>query len=43
MKSWQQIFTDAFLTNAYIGDERVKIDSLNIYEPILRPLWLYDP
>ncbi|MFQ8712790.1 MAG: hypothetical protein ACLR93_03340 [Alistipes onderdonkii] len=29
-----QIFHDAFLTNAYIGDERVNIDSLNIYEPI---------
>ena len=29
-----QIFHDAFLTNAYIGDVRVNIDSLNIYEPI---------
>lgn len=29
-----QIFHDAFLTNAYIGSENVKIDSLRIYEPI---------
>lgn len=28
------IFHDAFLANAYIGSENVKIDSLNIYEPI---------
>lgn len=28
------IFHDAFLTNAYIGSENVRIDSLNIYEPI---------
>lgn len=28
------IFHDAFLTNAYIGNGNVKIDSLNIYEPI---------
>lgn len=29
-----QIFHDAFLTNAYINNERIAIDSLNIYEPI---------
>lgn len=29
-----QIFHDAFLTNAYIGSENVKTDSLRIYEPI---------
>lgn len=29
-----QIFHDAFLTNAYIGSQNVRIDSLNIYEPI---------
>lgn len=29
-----QIFHDAFLTNAYIGTRNVRIDSLNIYEPI---------
>lgn len=29
-----QIFHDAFLTNAYIGSEGVKTDSLRIYEPI---------
>lgn len=29
-----QIFHDAFLTNAYINDGRIDIDSLNIYEPI---------
>lgn len=28
------IFHDAFLTNAYLGTERIDIDSLNIYEPI---------
>ena len=28
------IFHDAFLTNAYIGSQNVRIDSLNIYEPI---------
>ncbi len=28
------IFHDAFLTNAYIGSENVRIDSLNVYEPI---------
>ena len=29
-----QIFHDAFLTNAYIGNGNVKTDSLRIYEPI---------
>ena len=29
-----QIFHDAFLTNAYIGSENVRTDSLRIYEPI---------
>ena len=29
-----QIFHDAYLTNAYIGSEGVKTDSLRIYEPI---------
>jgi hypothetical protein len=28
------IFHDAFVVNAYIGEERVDIDSLHIYEPI---------
>lgn len=28
------IFHDAFLANAYIGRERVDVDSLNVYEPI---------
>lgn len=28
------IFRDAYLTNAYIGNRNVDIDSLNIYEPI---------
>lgn len=29
-----QIFHDAFLANAYIGNNNMRIDSLNIYEPI---------
>lgn len=29
-----EIFHDAFLANAYIGNEGVKLDSLNVYEPI---------
>ena len=29
-----QIFHDAFLTNAYIGNGNVKTDSLRVYEPI---------
>ena len=29
-----QIFHDAFLTNAYIGNGNVRTDSLRIYEPI---------
>ena len=29
-----RIFHDAFLTNAYIGNENVRTDSLRIYEPI---------
>lgn len=33
-KQLARIFHDAFLTNAYIGSERIDIDSLNIYEPI---------
>ena len=28
------IFHDAFVVNAYIGEERVRLDSLQIYEPI---------
>ena len=28
------IFHDAFVVNAYIGEERVNLDSLQIYEPI---------
>ena len=28
------IFHDAFVVNAYIGEERINIDSLHIYEPI---------
>ena len=28
------IFHDAFLVNAYVGEERINIDSLQIYEPI---------
>ena len=28
------IFHDAFIVNAYIGEERVNLDSLQIYEPI---------
>lgn len=30
------IFHDAFLVNAYIGEERINIDSLKIYEPIFQ-------
>lgn len=30
------IFHDAFVVNAYIGEERVNIDSLQVYEPIFR-------
>lgn len=33
-KKLAQIFHDAFLTNAYVGNGRINIDSLNIYEPI---------
>ncbi|WP_295937706.1 DUF4296 domain-containing protein [uncultured Alistipes sp.] len=33
-KKLAQIFHDAFLTNAYVSDSRINIDSLNIYEPI---------
>ena len=29
-----EIFHDAFLVNAYIGEERVDLDSLRIYEPV---------
>lgn len=29
-----EIFHDAFVVNAYIGEERVNLDSLQIYEPI---------
>lgn len=29
-----EIFHDAFLTNAYVGDRHVNVDSLRIYEPI---------
>ncbi len=29
-----EIFHDAFVVNAYIGEERIDIDSLQIYEPI---------
>lgn len=29
-----EIFHDAFLVNAYIGEERVNLDSLRIYEPV---------
>lgn len=29
-----QIFHDAFLTNAYIGDRQMNVDSLKIYEPV---------
>ena len=28
------IFHDAFVVNAYIGEERINLDSLQIYEPI---------
>ena len=30
------IFHDAFLVNAYVGEERIDIDSLKIYEPIFQ-------
>ena len=30
------IFHDAFVVNAYIGEERVNLDSLRIYEPIFQ-------
>ena len=30
------IFHDAFVVNAYVGEERINIDSLYIYEPIFR-------
>ena len=33
-KKLAQIFHDAFLTNAYIGDRQMSVDSLKIYEPI---------
>ena len=29
------IFHDAFVVNAYIGEERINLDTLQIYEPIL--------
>jgi hypothetical protein len=29
-----RIFHDIYLTNAYVGHERINIDSLNIYEPV---------
>ena len=29
-----EIFHDAFVVNAYIGEERIDLDSLQIYEPI---------
>ena len=29
-----QIFHDAMLTNAYVDNQGVNVDSLNIYEPI---------
>ena len=29
-----EIFHDAFVVNAYIGEERINLDSLQIYEPI---------
>ena len=28
------IFHDAFLTNSYVGEQNITIDSLSIYEPI---------
>lgn len=33
-KELARIFHDAFLTNAYIGNGNLRIDSLNVYEPI---------
>ena len=36
------IFRDAFLSNAYISEERIPTDSLRIYEPIFARLRLYD-
>lgn len=30
-----EIFHDAFIINAYIGEERINLDSLKIYEPLL--------
>ena len=30
------IFHDAFIVNAYIGEERINLDSLQIYEPLLK-------
>lgn len=29
-----EIFHDAFLTNAYVGTQGIRLDSLNLYEPI---------
>jgi hypothetical protein len=31
-----EIFHDAFVVNAYIGEERISLDSLQIYEPIFK-------
>lgn len=33
-KELAAIFHDAFLTNAYVSDRRLRLDSLDIYEPI---------
>ena len=30
-----EIFHDAFIVNAYIGEERINLDSLQVYEPLL--------
>ena len=34
------IFHDAFVVNAYIGEERINIDSLHIYEPIFKLIFI---
>jgi len=36
------IFRDAFLSNAYISEERIPTDSLRIYEPIFARYGYYD-
>ena len=30
------IFHDAFIVNSYIGEERINLDSLHVYEPIFQ-------